>query len=361
MEEKNRHEHGDLESSAVKKKLSLDDYFRVFASGDYNALSKRDLNQSLLFFKFPESESLHEINLFSSDVLLFCMLIHPNFEILSIHGFRQLKEGSATKLAEVVSAMELKDFSRSTLGECIQPAPMSLADVIKDLKRLNWQTCPVVSVRSLNSAQNKSMASSTCDPKASADPASLKSDKKKTMTGQGSTKKSDGKSGRSGKQASSVVSTRSIDSAQCNNKVSYTCEIEASLDPTGLISEKKKLQTGPVSKKKSGEQAFSMDMNSTQYSDVASAWYILPLPMAEPTRKQINSDQSGKSASSGEDNSVDQKDYEAVMIGASCNSSTMAKKEAKPANKRKRKVNTQTPYFSSGDMPNLSKELGIFP
>lgn len=74
--------------------------------------------------------------------------------------------------------MELKDFSRSTLGKCIQPAPMTLTNVVKDLTQLKWQACPVVSIRSFGSTQYNSK-SPTGNPKASVDPAGLKSGKKK--------------------------------------------------------------------------------------------------------------------------------------------------------------------------------------
>ncbi|KAL3653217.1 hypothetical protein CASFOL_002898 [Castilleja foliolosa] len=68
-------------------------------------------------------------------------------EIIGIHGFKKMKFQKNLSI-EMISTMDLMDFRRSTLlnGGVSGDASLTLEEVIKDLKDLDWQECHVTSL-----------------------------------------------------------------------------------------------------------------------------------------------------------------------------------------------------------------------
>ncbi|CAI9770802.1 unnamed protein product [Fraxinus pennsylvanica] len=82
-------------------------------------------------------------------------------QILGMHGFNKMTCQKKT-LTEVVSRIQLMNFSRSTLqdDDVSSCGCLTLEEVIKGIKDIDWHECHITSLRTQNAASSASSAGS---------------------------------------------------------------------------------------------------------------------------------------------------------------------------------------------------------
>ncbi|GFS39687.1 hypothetical protein Acr_00g0064440 [Actinidia rufa] len=74
-------------------------------------------------------------------------------QVITMHGFKKIRNTPKKILIDAVNSMDLMDPSRSTLNDenVSSHAFVTLEEVVKDLEYLNWKECCVTSIQTLNS------------------------------------------------------------------------------------------------------------------------------------------------------------------------------------------------------------------
>ncbi|XP_057478635.1 uncharacterized protein LOC130766005 isoform X2 [Actinidia eriantha] len=74
-------------------------------------------------------------------------------EVITMHGFKKIRNTPKKILIDAMNSMDLMDPSRSTLNDenVSSHAFVTLEEVVKDLEYLNWKECCVTSIKTLNS------------------------------------------------------------------------------------------------------------------------------------------------------------------------------------------------------------------